>query len=127
MQPDTEPDPPLLRDFLVRDRDLFLDRDSTLDRIDGAGELREDAVAGRVGDAPAVLGDEPVRQFPMGVQEAKRSGLVGVHQPAVAGDVRAQDGREAPLDNRGRLAQIATASNHDPGAPRGGRSAPSRP
>ena len=54
-----------------------LDRDRTRRRIDRTGEIGDDAVAGGVEDAPAMLGDQPVDQFPAGFQPGEGAGLVG--------------------------------------------------
>ena len=77
---------------------LALDLDGAAHRIDDADELGQQAVAGGLDDASAVLGDLGIDEFAaMCLQSGKGALLVGTHQPAVAGDIDGQDGRQPPL------------------------------
>ena len=69
----------------------LLDGDRALDRVHDAGELGEDAVAGRVDDAAAVLGDHRQHDRLMRLEVADGTRLVSAHQRAVAGDVGGED------------------------------------
>ena len=72
-----------------------LDGDGAAHRLDGAGEIDQQAVAGALDDAAAVGGDMRLDQLAeMALQALQRAFLVAAHQPAVAGDVGRQDGGE---------------------------------
>ena len=58
MEPNPERSAPLFRDVIVHGRDPSLDGEGTFERVNRAGELGEDAVPRRVGNAPAILMDE---------------------------------------------------------------------
>ena len=103
MHADAEADAALFRHLVVHRADSLLDAERALQRIDGARELGQDAVAGGVGDAAAMLRDEAIRHLAMGAEQAKGAGLIAVHQAGVAGHVGADDGRETALDDGGRL------------------------
>ena len=76
---------------------LHLDR--AAHRIDDAGELDQQAVAGGLDDAAAMLGDLGIdERLSTGLEPGERAFLVGTHQPAITGDIGRQDGREASLD-----------------------------
>ena len=70
----------------------------TGDRLYDAWELDQDAVAGGLDDAALVIGD-------FGSMRSRRSALrrasvpaSSTHQPAIADDIRCQNGREASLN-----------------------------
>ena len=70
-----------------------LDVDRAPDRVDHAGELDEEAVAGGLDDPAGVRGDGGIDQLaPVRLQRGQGAVLVGAHEPAVAGDVGRQDG-----------------------------------
>jgi hypothetical protein len=96
VQPDPEPDPALRRDLLVGGRDPYPDAEGALQRVHGARELGQNAVAGRVGDPAAVPGDEPVRDVAMGGEEPQGADLVRLHEPRVARDIGAEHRGKAP-------------------------------
>ena len=76
-----------------------LDAGRALDRVDGAGELAERAVAHELDETAPVLGQERVDELAAVGLEAREGGaLVGLHQARVADHVRRQDGGEPPLD-----------------------------
>jgi hypothetical protein len=78
---------------------VALDFDGAAYRIDDAGELDQQAVARGLDDAAAVLGDLGIDKLaPMRLQPGERLLLLGSHQPAVAGDIGRQNGRQASLD-----------------------------
>ena len=77
---------------------LLLNRHRALNRIHGARELREHAIASRVGDPAAMLGDEPVHDLAGGSQGAQRPGLVLAHQARVSGHVGSENRRQTPFD-----------------------------
>ena len=75
---------------------LALHLDRAAHRIDDAGELDQQAVAGGLDDAAAMLGDLGVDQFaPKRLQRGERALLVRAHQPRVAGDIGGENGGEA--------------------------------
>ena len=75
---------------------LHLDR--AAHRVDDAGELDEQPVAGGLDDAAAVLVDLGVDQLaPNRLQRRERAFLVRAHQPRIAGDIGRQDRRQPPL------------------------------
>ena len=77
---------------------LALDFDGAAHRVDDAGELGQQTVAGGLDDAAAVLADPEIDDFaPVRLQPGERLLLVGAHQPAVAGDIGRQNGRQPPL------------------------------
>ena len=70
--------------------------DGAAHRIDDAGELDQQAVAGRLDDAAAMLGDLRIDQLgAQRLEAAERALLVGSHQPRVADDIGGKDGGEA--------------------------------
>ena len=76
-----------------------LDRDRAGDRVDGAGELAEDAVAHELDDAAAVLGDERLDELlAVGLEALEGALLVALHEARVADHVRRQDGGEPAVD-----------------------------
>ena len=83
----------------VAQRHLALHLDRAAHRVDDAGELDQQAVAGGLDDAAAMLGDLGVDQFAAErLQRRERAFLVRAHQPRVAGDIGRQDRRQPPLD-----------------------------
>ena len=75
-----------------------LDRDRARHGVDDGGELAERAVAHQLDDAAAVLGDERLGQLlAVRLEAIEGAGLLTLHQPAVAGHVRGEDGGEATL------------------------------
>lgn len=73
-----------------------LDLDRRLDRGDGASERDDGAVALQIDEASAVALEDRLDHLPAQPLEAlKGGGLVTLHEPAVAGDVRRHDGRPA--------------------------------
>ena len=70
-----------------------------LDRVDGAGELAERAVAHELDETAPVLGQERVDELAaMGLEAREGAALVALHQARVADHVRRQDSGEPPLD-----------------------------
>ena len=69
-----------------------LHRDRRLDGADDAGKLQQEAVAGVLHQAAAVIEDDRVDRGPMGLERGVRARLVGPHHAGVAGDVSADDG-----------------------------------
>ena len=68
-------------------------------RVDDAGELHEQPVAGGLDDPTTVLGDLGIDQLAaMGLQPRKRPFLVGTDQPAIARDVRGENGGPPAFD-----------------------------
>ena len=83
--------------LLFGHRRLHLGRAS--ERVDDAGELDQEAVAGRLDDAAAMAGD--LRIDHLGAERlepAERAFLVGLDQPRVAGDIGREDRREPTFD-----------------------------
>jgi hypothetical protein len=68
-----------------------LDRDSALDRVDGAGEIRNNAIAGGIENPSAVAGNQSIEDRPVRLQRAQRANLVQPHQAAVLGNIGRKD------------------------------------
>ena len=102
MHADAEANAALLGHLVVHCGNSFLDAERAVERVDGARELGQDAVAGGVGDAAAMLRDEAIRDIAMGVEQAQRAGLIDVHQAGVAGHIGAEDSSETALDDGAR-------------------------
>ena len=67
-------------------------------RVDDAVELDQHAVAGRLDDAAAVLGDGGIDELEaMGLEARERPRLVDLHQPAVADHVGGEHRCESSL------------------------------
>ena len=78
---------------------LLLHLDSAAHRVDNAGKLDEEAVAGSLDDAPPMLGDLGIGEFTADrAQRRERALFVRAHQPRIAGDIDRQDRRQTPLD-----------------------------
>ena len=76
---------------------LHLDR--TAHRVDDAGELGKEAVAGRLDDPTPMLGDFGIAEFTANRTQCRERALfVLAHQPRVAGDIDRQNGRQSSLD-----------------------------
>jgi len=85
--------------------DRALDFDGAAHRVDDTGEFDQQAVAGGLDNAPAMLGDLGIDELaPVRLQPGERAFLVGPHQPAVAGDIGRQNGCQPPLDPLARQA-----------------------
>ena len=67
-------------------------------RLDRAGELGNDAVAGAPEDAATMVGDQPVDDLTMGLQRRKRRLLILAHEPAVADHIGCKDGGHSALN-----------------------------
>src|SRR6516165_10534419 len=93
---DAKLDTPLDRHIGVAPSYRLLDLDGAPHRIDDAGELDEQPVAGRLDDAASVFLDLGIRQLsPDCLQRGERAFLIGTHQPRIAGDVGGEDRGEA--------------------------------
>ena len=69
------------------------------DSIHGTREFDENAVAGPLHDAAAVLGDVVIEELaPKGVDARQRAFFVGAHQPAIAGNVACKDRRQPAFE-----------------------------
>ena len=67
--------------------------------VDDAGELDQQAVAGGLDDAAAMLGDLRVDQLaPDRLQPRERAFLVRAHQPRIADDIGRHDCRQTAFD-----------------------------
>jgi hypothetical protein len=67
-------------------------------RIDDAGELDEQPVAGGLDDAPLVVGDAGIDQLAaQRLERGQRALLVLPDQPRIAGDIGGQNRRQPPL------------------------------
>jgi hypothetical protein len=107
-------DAPRSRHTRIPQSHLALNLGCAAHRVDDAGELYEQSVAGGLDDAPAMLLDLGIAQLPPDrLQCRERAFLVLAHQPRVAGDVGRQDRCEPPLDpflrHRRRPSPRATA------------------
>ena len=77
---------------LVSFRHHHLHRDGRLDGADDAGKFQQEAVAGVLHQAAAMIEDDRIDRGPMRLERGVRSRLVGPHHAGVAGDVGADDG-----------------------------------
>src|SRR5262249_11620446 len=78
---------------------LLLHLDPTAHRVDNAGELGEQSVAGVFDHSATVLGDLRVDQFgEMSLQALVRALLIRAHQARITGNIDRQDGRQSSLD-----------------------------
>ena len=76
---------------------LHLDR--AAHRVDDAGELGKEAVAGGLDDATPMLGDFGIAEFAANrAQSGERALLIFAHQPRIAGHIDRQNGRQPSLD-----------------------------
>ena len=92
---DPELDPAVRRHIRVALGHAALDVDGAADGIDDGCEFGQQPVPRRLHQASAILGDPGIEQGrPVVPQSADRAFLVGAHQPAVAGHIGGQDGRE---------------------------------
>ncbi len=72
--------------------------DCAAHRVDDARELDEEPVAGRLDDAPVMLGDPRVDQLgPQRLEPHQRPFLVRPHQPRIARHIRGEDRGELAL------------------------------
>jgi hypothetical protein len=80
-------------------RHALLHLDRAAHRLDHAGELDQDAVAGGLDHASSVLCDFRVDQLPaMRLELGKGPRLVHTHQSAVARDIGGQDSSQLAFD-----------------------------
>jgi len=78
---------------------LALQLDRTAHRVDDAGELGKEAVAGGFDDAPAVLGDLEIGEFTANrPQRRQRALFVFTPQPRIAGNIDSEDRCQPALD-----------------------------
>jgi hypothetical protein len=95
---DAKFDAPLFHHAGIAPRHLALHLDGATHGIDHAVEFGKQAVAGRLHDTTAVLGDLGVSDLaPHLLQGGERAFLVHAHQPRIAGHVSRQDRRQASL------------------------------
>ena len=96
---DAEFDPPIGRHVRIALCHAALDVNRATHCIDHTDEFDKDAVAGRLDDATAVLGDLGVDQFLADALElAERAFLVQAHQPAVTGNVARKNCGQSTFD-----------------------------
>jgi hypothetical protein len=99
LMPNAKFDAPLCRCCGVAGDHLPLQLDRAAHRVDDAGELDKQAVAGSFDDATPMLGDFGIAEFTANrAQRRERALFVLAHQPRVAGDIDRQDGRQPSLD-----------------------------
>ena len=99
MDADAEFDPLRLGDVDIAHGHAALDLDRATDRIDGAAEFDQHAVAGGLDDAAAIFGDFGIDEsFSAGLETGEGAFLVGAHQTAVAGDIGCENCRKPPLN-----------------------------
>src|SRR6266446_9436994 len=92
-------DPAVCRQGDIPFRHRRLDLGRAAQRIDHAGELHQQAVAGGLDDAAPVLGDLGIDQLAaVRLEPRKRPFLVDADQPAVARDVRGENGSQPAFD-----------------------------
>jgi hypothetical protein len=96
---DAEFDAALFGNTVIAQGQLALQLDSAAHRVDGAGELDQEPVAGGLHDAAAMLGDLGVRHLAAKRRHCRvRAFFILAHQPGVARDVGRQYRCQPPLD-----------------------------
>ena len=92
---DAEGDTSILRCPGIAFGHLALHGNRTGDGLDHARELDQNAIAGGLDDAPAMLADFRIDQLaPMRLEPREGIFLVGAHQPAVTRHVGGENGRQ---------------------------------
>src|SRR5215469_1929789 len=92
IDPNAEPDPPLLAHLRLALGHPALDLHGASDGINYTGELRQEAIAGVLHSAAPVLRDLRLDQFPeMRLQAFVRAFLIGAHKAGIAGDISGED------------------------------------
>jgi hypothetical protein len=95
---DAQLDAALRRDTRVPLGHHLLHLDRAAHRIDNAGKFHQQAVAGGLDDAAAVLVDQRIDQFSsVALESGERSFLINAHQPRISDDIGAEDRRQPPL------------------------------
>lgn len=85
-------------DIRVEFRHTPLDGDGAADSIDDAGKLQQQAIAGDVGEPPAVVRDESVNQFvSMSPQRAQGVFLIDTGKARKADHICRGDCRQSPF------------------------------
>src|ERR1700733_12406924 len=98
MNADTDFNTPLGRDVLVTLRHSALRLDRATRGINGAAEFDQESVAGAFDDAAVVFGACRFKESPTGSMEPRQLPfLVRAHEPAVASDIRRENGGEPPF------------------------------
>ena len=88
---------PFRREIGVSPFQIALDRDRCPDRLHGALELGDQAVAGRAEDAPPMLVHEARDRRAVGGKRCERAFLVGRDKATVASDIGSKDYGELPF------------------------------
>jgi hypothetical protein len=70
----------------------------TLDCIDDTGELGQNTIPRRIGDASAILSNQWVHDLAMGSQGPEGSDLILLHEPRVTRHVSREDGCQPSLN-----------------------------
>ena len=83
------------REMLVPLGHHHLHRDRGLDGADDRGKFKEEAVAGVLHQAAAMIEDDRVDRGAMGLERGVRPRLVGSHHAGIAGDVSTNYGCQA--------------------------------
>src|SRR6516164_6004325 len=92
IDPDAELDAPRLPDLGVALGHPLLQLDRTAHRVDDAGKLDQQPVAGGLDDTPPMLFDLGIRDLTADrLQRGERPFLVRPHQPRIAGDIGGKD------------------------------------
>src|SRR5258705_11073361 len=97
----------LLRHIPVALSHEILDYDGAIDGGNNRRELQEHTVPGRLDDSATVVGHDRIARGGMLGQRPRCTGFIKTHEPAVAGDVRRQNGRKPSLN--AIRSQVATS------------------
>ena len=95
---DAKNDALVLANTRIATEHAALNRNRALHRIDDAAKLDQRPVACRLDDTPMMSGDRGVDQLAaVGFQRRQRAHFIDAHQPAVADDIRSENGRKPAL------------------------------
>ena len=97
MDANAEPQPILIGCVIVDRRQLILDSNSTMHRIDDAGKLGQHAISCGFRDPTAVFRNEPIHDLTVSGESPERSGLISAHQARIACHVRREDRGQPPF------------------------------
>jgi hypothetical protein len=111
---ETELHGPIGRQMIVPFRHQRLHRDGRLDGADDARKLQQEAIAGVLHDAAAMIENDRIYRAAMRLEGGVGARLVGAHHPRVTGHVSADNGSQASLHSH---APERAVPRHEPARP----------